>query len=100
MPRAGTTRAARRLGGFFFVPCGKQARQRIKKPFLGRGTDPDLWHLTAQYGDRSFGEYEGSLGIRGYGRSDRRMIRIGVTVGAVVDPHILLAPEGHDVDRA
>src|SRR5271169_3820518 len=57
-------------------------------------------HLAPQDGDRSLRHSENGLRSGRHGSCDRWVIRVRVTVGAVVNPDILLASESHEGDRA
>lgn len=57
------------------------------------------WDLTSQHGYRSFRKREHGLRIRQNGSSHGWAIGIGVAVRTIVDPLVLLAAEGYDLDQ-
>jgi hypothetical protein len=56
-------------------------------------------NLASQDSNRSFWQSENGSRLSFYGDGHRRIVGISMTVGPVVDPHILLAAKGHKRDR-
>ncbi len=74
--------------------------QRFVAPEVSAALLLEPRHFSSQDRDRSLRQSKRSLRIGRHNRRDWRMIRVCMTVGAVVNPHILLAPESHERDRS
>ena len=89
-----------------YKPVSSQPPSLLQFPIVGIHTHKliaaglilEPRRLSPQDGDRRFRQGEGSRWTCCQSSRDRRVIRIGMTVWAVVDPDILFASEGHKSD--
>lgn len=64
---------------------------RLRQPAL-----PGLVDSTAKDSDGGFRKDVNRVSVRDHGRTARKVVGIGVTVGAIVFPFVLFAAEGDD----
>ena len=69
-------------------------------PYANDSSVFQSWHRAAKHSDRGLWQCENGPGISSEHRAHRRMVRIGVAVGPIVDPHILLTTPGGESDRS